>query len=165
MSSRSPARRRAPAAAVAPATAGNTMLAMVADSGREQAALCMDAWAAMFRGFETMRAIGQRAAQDTAARHRAAVHRLGHGAGASELLALPWTIWQDDLAGATRCWQDLAAAALEAQTQVLGCACGHVFDSESALHGAAAMEALEAIPGVRALVDGGTAVAQHALPH
>lgn len=80
-------------------------------------------------------------------------------------MALPWTVWQDDLASAMRYWQDVAGAALEAQTEVLGCACGHVFDSESALHGAAALEALEAIPAVRTLVDGGAAIARHALPH
>lgn len=166
MSTRSPGRRGAPAAsAPTPALAGNTLLDLMTDSGREQVALCMDAWAAMFRGFEAMRAIGQRAAQETSARHQAAAHRLGHRAGASELLALPWTIWQDDLAGATRYWQEVAAAALEAQTEVLGCACSHVFDSESALHGVAAMEALEAFPAVRTLVDASAAIARDTLRH
>lgn len=137
----------------------------MADSGREQFAMCLEAWGAMARGFEAMRAIQQRTAQATAARHQAAARRLGHGAGAGELMALPWSIWQDDLAGAARCWQELAAAVLEAQTEALGCACGHVFASESALHGAAALETLEAIPGVRTLVDRSAVLARHALPH
>lgn len=38
-------------------------------------------------------------------------------------------------------------------------------DSESALRGAAAMQALGAIPGIRPLVDGSAALARHALPH
>lgn len=127
--------------------------------------MCMEASGALSRGLEAMRAIQQRTAQETAARHRAAARRLREAAGAGDWMALPWTIWQDDLAGAARCWHELAGAALEAQTEVLGCACGHVFDSESALHGAAAMEALEAFPAVRTLVDTSAAIAQHALPH
>lgn len=165
MSTRSPGRRRAPAAAAAPTAAGNTVLDVLADCSREQFAMCMEASGALSRGFEAMRAIQQRAAQETAARQQAAARRWRDAARAGEWMALPWSIWQDELAGAARCWQELAAAALEAQTEVLGCACGHLFDSESALHGVAAMEALEAIPGVRPLVDSGAAIAQHALPH
>ena len=161
MSTRKPGRRRAPAHAAAP-TSGNTVLDLMTDSGREQFAMCLDAWGAMFRGLEAMRAIGQRTSRETSERHQAAGRRWRQAVGAGEWMALPWSIWQDDLAGATRYWQELTAAALEAQTQMLGCACGHVFDSESALHGAAAMEALEAVPGVRALVESGAVLAR---PH
>lgn len=167
MSTRPSGRRRPPAGAAAPApgSAANTVLDLLADCGREQFAMCMEASGALSRGFEAMREIQQRTAQETTARHQAAALRLRHAAGAGEWMALPWTIWQDDLAAATRCWQELAAAALEAQTEVLGCACGHAFDSESALHGAAAVEALEAFPFVRTLVDSSAASAQHARPH
>ncbi|MHB1121881.1 MAG: phasin family protein [Ramlibacter sp.] len=163
MSTRSPG-RRAPAAAAPEAPPGNIMVDLLADCGREQFAMCMEASGALSRGLEAMRAIQQRTAQETATRHRAAARRLRDAAGAGNWMALPWTIWQDDLASAARYWQELAAAALEAQTEVLGCACGHVFDSESALHGVAALEALEAIPAVRTLVDGGAAIARHTLP-
>lgn len=166
MSTRSSGRRRAPAAAApTPAVAGNTMLDVLADCGREQFAMCMEASGALSRGVDAMRAIGLRTAQEAAERHQAAARRWRDAAGAGEWMALPWTIWQDDLAGATRCWQEVAAAALEAQTEVLGCACGHWFDSESALHGVAAMEALEAIPAVRTLVEAGAAIARDALRH
>lgn len=157
--------RRGPAAGAAAASPGNTMIDLLAECGREQFAMCMEASGALSRGLEAMRAIQQRTAQETAARHGAAARRLRDAAGAGDWMALPWTLWQDDLAGAARYWQELAAAALEAQTEVFGCACGHVFDSESALHGAAAMEALEAIPAVRTLVDTSAAVARHALRH
>lgn len=166
MSTRSPG-RRTPAAVpgLAPAAAtGNIMIDLLADCGREQFAMCMEASGALSRGLDAMRAIQQRTAQETAERHQAAALRLRDAAGAGGWTALPWTIWQDDLAGAARYWQELAAAALEAQTEVLGCACGHMFDSESALHGAAALEVLETIPAVRTLVNGGAAIAQHALP-
>jgi len=162
VNTRSPRRRRA---AVGTPAAGSTAFDLLADTGREQFAMCMEAWGALSRGLEAMRAIQQRTAQETAARHQTAARRLRDAAGAGEWMALPWTIWQDELAGATRCWQELAAAALEAQTEALACACGHVFDSESALHGAAALQALEALPAVRTLLDSSAAIAQHALPH
>ena len=165
MSTRTPRRRRPPAAPAAAAPAGNPMLDVMADFGREQFAMCLDASGALLRGFEAVRAIGQRTAQETSARHQAAASRWQHAAGAGEWMALPWSIWQDDLAGATRYWQELAAAGLEAQTELLGCACGHVVDSESVLRGAAAMEALEALPGVRTLVDSAAVLARPALPH
>lgn len=154
MSTRTPRRRRAPAAA------GNPMVDVMADVSREQFAMCLDASGALLRGFEAMRAIGQRTAQETSARHQAAARRWQHAAGAGQWMALPWSMWQDDLAGATRYWQELAAAALDAQTELLGCAYGHVFDSETVLRGAAAMEALEALPGVRTLVDSAAVLAR-----
>ncbi len=168
MSARTPGRRPARAAArsPAPAPAGNTMLNVAADCASEQIAMCLDAWRALLRGCESMREIQQRTARETAVRHEAAARRWHDAAVAGQWLALPWTAWQDDLAGATRYWQELAGAALEAQTEMLGCACGHVFDSESALGGAAAVETLErAIPGVRTLVDSGAVYAHNALPH
>lgn len=161
MSTRKPGRRRAPADAAASAS-GNVVLDLMTDSGREQLAMCLDAWGAMFRGFEAMRAIGQRTSRETSERRQAAARRWREAVGAGEWMALPWSIWQDDLASTTRYWQELAAAALEAQTEMLGCACGHVFDSESTLHGVAAMEALEAVPGVRTLVESGAVLAR---PH
>lgn len=162
MSAAARAARRPPAAPVHPAA---PVLDLLADFGREQAAICIEASCAMFRGLETMRIIQQRAAQQAAARHHEAGRRLRQGMAPGELVALPWTLWQDELAAAAHCWQDLAAAALEAQTELLGCACVHAVDSEAALHGAAAMEALEAVPGVRTLVDSAAAMTRHALPH
>lgn len=145
MSASTPGRRRAPAAAAVPAPTGNTMFNVLADCGSEQFAMGLDAWRAMFRGLESARALQQRTARETAARHRAAALRWREAAAAGEWMALPWTAWQHDMAAATRYWQELAGMALDAQTEMLGCACGHVFDSESALHGVAALEALEAI--------------------
>ena len=56
-----PRLRGAPAAA--PARPGASGFDFLADFGREQLAMMMDASCAMFRGFEAMRAVQQQAAQ------------------------------------------------------------------------------------------------------
>jgi hypothetical protein len=43
-------------------------------------------------------------------------------------------------------WQQIAGAALEMQTEMMGCAT-HLLDSESLLESAAAFEALDKVPG------------------
>jgi len=163
VSTRPGGRRRAAATAAPGNAGGNAMLDVLADCSREQLAMCMEASGALARGFEALRAIGQRTAQETATRHQAAARRLREASAAGDVMAMPWTVWQDDATGAVRYWQELAAAALETQTRLLGSAFGHTFDSESALQGAAALEALETLPGMRRLVDSGAAIARHAL--
>lgn len=86
MSTRSPG-RRAPAAAAAAACAAspaNTVIDLLADCGREQFAMCMEASGALSRALEAMRAIQQRTTQETAARHQAAARRLRDAAVAGD---------------------------------------------------------------------------------
>jgi hypothetical protein len=142
--------RRGRAAAAVPIPVGATPMDLFADFGREQMAMAMDASGAMFRGFESMRAIQQQAAQQAAARHEAAARKMRETAAPAELMAIPFGLLQSDLQSATRYWQDLAAAALETQTEMMGCA-SHLVDADSALQSVSAVEALEAIPGVRYL--------------
>lgn len=123
----------------------------LAECGREQVAMVMDASCALLRGFEAVRAIQQQAAQQAAGRHAQAAGRLRSATGAAELMAIPFELWQADLQGAARSWQELADAALETQAEVMECA-WHLFDAESALQDMSAMEALESIPGMRDLL-------------
>lgn len=147
MSSKSVAARRSVAA---PARTGVPGFDFLADFGREQLALVMDASCAMFRGFEAMRTIQQQAAHQASARHEAAAHKLREPCAPGDLMAIPFALLQDDLQNATRYWQELGAAALETQTEMMGCT-SHVLNTDAALEAASAVEALDAIPGVSQL--------------
>jgi hypothetical protein len=123
---------------------------LFADFGREQLAVAMETSGAVLRGFEAARAIQQRAAADAAARHRAAARELRAAGMSADALSIPFALWQADLAAATQLWQALFGAALEAQTEALGCACSHVFDSESAVEAAALVDAVDRWPAAPA---------------
>lgn len=135
-------RPRTPASVLSP----GAMPDPFSDFGREQLAVAMETSGAVLRGFEAARAIQQRAAADAAARHRAAAHDLRAAGMSADALSIPFSLWQADLAAATQLWQALFGAALEAQTEALGCACSHVFDSESAVEAAALVDAAERLP-------------------
>jgi hypothetical protein len=137
-------------AVAAPARGGVSGFDFLADFGREQLALVMDASCAMFRGFEAMRTIQQQAAHQASARHEAAAHKLRAPCAPADLMAIPFGLLQDDLQNATRYWQELAATALETQTEMMGCT-SHLFNADTALEAASAVEALDAIPGVSQL--------------
>ena len=142
--------RPAQRAAAAPARPGATGFDFLADFGREQLAMMMDASCAMFRGFEAMRAVQQETARQSSARHEAAARQLRKTSAPADLMTIPFGLLQDDLQTAARYWQELAAAALEAQTEAMGCA-GHLLNTDTALESASAVEALDAIPGVSQL--------------
>ena len=113
--------------------------------------MMMDASSAMFRGFEAMRGIQQEAAQQTSARHKTAANRLREATTPADLMTIPFGLLQDDLQSAARYWQDLAAAALETQTEIMGYT-GHLINTDAALETVSAVEALDAIPGVSQLL-------------
>ena len=92
---------------------------MFADFSRQQATVAAEATGAMVRGFEAMGKIQRQAPKSPAD-------------------------WQ----GAARYWRDMAAAALEMQVEMMGCAT-HLVDSETALEAASAVEALDAFPLVK----------------
>jgi hypothetical protein len=136
--------RRAPPAAKAP-PAGSAS-DPISDFGREQAAIAMETSGAVWRGFEAARAIQQRTAQEASARHRTAAHDLRAAATPTELFSIPVALWQADLDAVSRSWQALVGAAFEAQVEILGCACSHLFDSGSAIEAASLVDAVDKLP-------------------
>lgn len=132
--------------------AGAVVPTLVADYAREQFAMAMEASAAFFGGLEAMRRIQQRAAELTSARHREAAKVLRRTAVPSDLMLVPFELWRSDLEAAARCWQELAGAVLEAQTEAIGAAVSHVADSETALAAVSAVDALEHVPGAKAAI-------------
>jgi hypothetical protein len=122
----------------------------LADFGREQLAMVMDASSAMCRGFEAIRGIQQQAAQQASSRHQAAASRMRDASSPADWMSIPIGLLQEDLQSAVRYWQELAAATLETQTEMMECT-GHLIDADAVLESASAMESLEAIPGVSQL--------------
>ena len=142
------ARRRAAAREAAPAPFAP--LDFLTDLSRQQMAVAADASCAMLRGVEAMRRIQQEAAQAASARHEAVAGRLRGACTPADMLALQSTLLQADWQSASRYWQDIAGAALETQVEMMCCA-GRLFDSETAIEAASAVEAMDTLPGVGSL--------------
>ena len=118
-----------------------------ADFSRQQMSVAADASCAMFRGFEAIRKVQQQAAHTAAQRHEAVAQRLHAGCAPADLLAIQSELLAGDFKGATQYWQDLAATAMEMQTEIMGCT-SHLVDSEAAIEAVSALGHLDAIPGV-----------------
>jgi hypothetical protein len=128
-------RKTSPAAAAAPWNA-----AAFAGAGSHQVACTTDCWAAMFRGFEEMRTVQERAAQAAAERHTAAASQLAHASGPGDLLAVQADLLRFDVEGAIRYWQQLWASGFEMQNRVWG-SLGRMVDSAPLLEAASALDA------------------------
>lgn len=112
-----PLRTAAPARA--PAEAAPTPWAWAADLSRQQSAVAAEGAAAVFRGLEAMRKIQEQTAQQLAQHHSAVVDRLRAAAQPVEVFAVQAELLRGDVESATRCWQQLAAAAMEMNTEIL----------------------------------------------
>jgi len=119
-------------------------IGMMSDASRQQMAVAAESACAMFRGFEAMRRIQEEAAHDALARHEAAAEKLKRPCLPADLLAIETDLIRFDLETATRYWQQLGAAAMEMQAEMLGC-CTHLVDSERLLGAASALKALPAM--------------------
>ena len=119
---------------------------LFADFSRQQMSVAADASCAMFRGFEAMRKVQQQAAHTAAQRHEAVAQRLHAGCAPADLMAIQSELLASDFKGATQYWQDLAASAMEMQTEIMGCT-SHLVDSEAAIEAVSAMGHLEGLPG------------------
>jgi len=118
-----------------------------ADFSRQQMSVAADASCALFRGFEAMRKVQQQAAHTAAQRHEAVAQRLHAGCAPADLMAIQSELIAGDFKGATQYWQELAGAAMEMQTEIMGCT-SHLVDSEAAIEAVSAMGHLDALPGV-----------------
>jgi phasin family protein len=146
MSAKSP--RAAPAR-----EAGRKELAswnFLADLGRQQLSVATDASCAIFRGFEAIRKIQEQVAHDISARHQAIAQKLHGARQPADLIAMQAALVRDDLESATQYWQQVAASALETQTEMMGCA-SHLLDSDTALETVSALEAFDMVPGMNSL--------------
>jgi len=121
---------------------------MFADFGRQQMAVATEGAGILFRGFETMRKIQEKAAHEAGAQHQAAAEKLKKSCTPNDLLAIQSDLMRFDAESATLYWQQLGAAAMEMQTALLGCAT-QMADTESLLEAASAFDHIEsAVPGL-----------------
>lgn len=131
--------RKSPAAAkTAPNALSLDPWALAADLGRQQMLVTTESAGAMARGFEAMRKVQEQAGQRAMARHAAALGKLQQAKDPMQFLAAQSEMFGLGAQEAAVYWQELAGAALEMQTEMLGC-CTHLVDSESMLHASAAM--------------------------
>lgn len=112
-----------------------------ADTGRQQAAVATECAVAMFRGFEAIRKVQEDAARQAATRHERAAQRLLTPCQPTEVFEIQADLLQFDLEAGTRYWQQLSAAALEMQTQMLAC-CTQLVDSASVLEAVSSLDAV-----------------------
>jgi hypothetical protein len=132
------------------AASSDGSLNFLADLARQQMSVASDASCAMLRGFDAMRKIHEQAAHDTSARHQVVAQKLHGTVQPFDLMTLQTGLLRNDLESATQYWQQLAATALEMQTEMIGCA-SHLVDAETALETAAALEPFDMLPGVSSL--------------
>lgn len=132
-------------AASRPADVASTTpaLSAAADLSRQQMVVANESASAMFRGFEAMRKIHEQAAHDATARHAAAAEKMRSPRQAAELLQIQSELIRRDVEGAMGYWQELAAAALEMQNEMMGCA-SHLVDSDTLLESAHALAFMRA---------------------
>ncbi len=121
----------------------------VADFGRQQAIVATESAQAMFRGFEAMRKIQEEVAHEASQKHAAAAQRLHGDCSPTEMMAVQSDLLRFDFDAAVRYWQELAAAALEMQTEIMGCTT-HLLNSDSVLEGSSALAAPFRFPGLQA---------------
>ena len=116
----------------------SAMLSAFAEGPRQQIAVATQATAVMFRGFETMRQIQERAAHAALARHASVTTRLKTPIQAVDLVLAHAQLMNEDVDATARCWQEVAAAALEMQGELAAC-CTRMVDSDVALQAAASL--------------------------
>ena len=109
----------------------------LADAQRQQMAVAGEAAGVMFRGVEAIRQIQERSALEAVERHSKAAREYGAATDPSALLLAHAALLHADLDAAARCWQEMAASALETQCEIAAC-CAQLVDSDAALEAAAA---------------------------
>jgi phasin protein len=122
---------------------------VAADLTRQQLAVATEGARAMFRGFDVMQKIQEKTAQAASSRHAAVEAQLRGSRHPAELLQLQSELMRFDMENAANYWQQLTAATLEMQTEILGCAT-HLLDSDALLESASALKAMQsAVPALQ----------------
>jgi hypothetical protein len=93
----------------------------------------------MVRGYEAMRKAQEQAGKRAFERHAAALKELGDAADPTQRLMLQAQLFNVDLEGASNYWKEVGAAAMEMQSEMLGC-CSHLVESDSMLQATAAFD-------------------------
>lgn len=92
----------------------------------------------MFRGFEAIRKLQERTAQESLKRHSAVSRRLKAPIEPANLLLAHAQLLGEDVNAAARCWQEIGSVALEMQAQLAAC-CTQAVDSGKVMQAAASL--------------------------
>lgn len=133
--------------------------AFAGDQGRQQLAVAAESACAMFRGFEAIRKIQERAAHQALQTHSAAADKLKGPCAPEDLMSIQSNLLRADLEGAARYWQEIAATAMEMQAQMMDCG-SHLINSDAILQAASVADTL-AVPGLNGFMGKPSAGAHH----
>ena len=111
-------------------------LALVSEHGRQQMAVALESACAMFRGFEAIRKIQERAAHQALQSHTDAADKLKKSNAPDDLMKVQANLLRANLDGASRYWQQLAQVATEMQAEIANCG-SHLIQSDTLLEAAA----------------------------
>ncbi len=133
--------RPSPTSSRAHEDAGNdrTPWNFLADIGRQQLAVATKITSAMYRGSENLRKIQQETAHQASVRHGEAAEKLFGHCQPSDVLPIQSELLRGDLHSASQYWQQLMAAAIQTQTEMMA-SMSRMFDSGN---GAGVKSALE----------------------
>jgi hypothetical protein len=123
---------RAAAAPSNPPAGARSPWDWMGDWNRQQVAVASEGASTLFRGFEAMRRVQEQAAHAAAERHAAVAEKLRQPAAPADVALAQVELLRDDIACAARYWQDLAAAMLEMNSQLLNCA-AQLVDTEDVM--------------------------------
>lgn len=97
----------------------------------DQVAVAAEAASAVWSGLRAMRSIHEEALRDALRRQADATRKLGAAPTADDWMAWQAELLRDEFEAATRYWQQVAGAALEMNSELLGCG-AHLVDTEDA---------------------------------
>lgn len=95
---------------------------------RQQLSLATESACAVFRGFEAMRKVQEQAAHQALQHYSRAAEKLKHAGEPAQLMEIQAELMRFDLEGATQYWQQLGAAAVDMQRELMEC-CTHMVDN------------------------------------
>lgn len=115
--------------------------AQITSQARDQLAEVAEATSVMYSATESIQQINQQLTQRAALRHQQIADRLREASSPAELLAIQSTMFTSGLQEAAQYWQDVAAATLKVQTEMMERNAAHQPGAASANAGNTALDA------------------------
>jgi class 3 adenylate cyclase len=123
-------KRNSGSPATAPAASPEAAWDAASDLSRQQMTLAAESACAVFRGFESMRKIQEKAAHQALQHYSRAADKLREASGPAQLMQIQAELMRFDLEGATQYWQQLGAVAADMQRELMEC-CTHLADNSA----------------------------------
>lgn len=117
---------------------------LLVDLSRQQLAMSAELACAMFRGSEALRKIQQDTAHQASTRYETLAQKLSASCQPADLMALQSELLRVDLLSAGQYWQQLVAAGLQTQKEMMG-SVSQMLDSEKNSGVKSALQAIQTI--------------------